>query len=98
VEVGVGGEYVTCVQRSRAGSGGRRLMWRRQRDGGQGFAYNTNEMINGPRFNGRTRKIITVAQSDGALHEVRAGRAECPQQVQGLTQRTQNAPSERFVC
>ena len=37
VEVGVGGEYVTCLQqRSRAGGDGRRLMWREQRDGRAG--------------------------------------------------------------
>ena len=56
--------------------------------GVQGFAYNTDEMINRPRFSGRMRKIITVAQGHGALHEERAGRGvECPQQVQGLKER-----------
>lgn len=68
----------------------RRLGWSRQRVGGQGFAYNTDGMINSPRCSGRTRKITTVAQSHGALHEERAGglkRAEMLQQVQGLKER-----------
>lgn len=88
VEVSVDGEYVTCLQRSRAGWRGRRLMWRGKRVGGQGCAYNTDKMINRPRFSGRTRKITTVAQSHGALHVVRAGgRERSPQQVQGLKER-----------
>lgn len=48
-------------------------MWRGQRVGRPGFACNTDEMINRPQCSGRTRKMITVTQSHGALHEVHAG-------------------------
>jgi len=58
----------------------------------QGSAYNTDVMINSPRFGGRTRKIITVPQSHGALRYMRSvqereggARGRC--KVQGLKER-----------
>lgn len=44
-------------------------MWSRERVGGQGVAYDTDAMINGSRFSGRTCRGITVAQNHSALHE-----------------------------
>lgn len=87
---GVGGEYVTCLGTE---VGGRRLMWREKRVGGQGVAYNMDEVINRLLSSGRTRKITMVVQSHSALHEVRAAESA----ARARTQRTQNAPSERFV-
>lgn len=74
MEVGVGGQLGSVP-----GAGGRHvgdLCGVGERVGGQGFAYDTDAMINRPRFNRRARRIITVAQNHGALHES-VQEAEC---------------------